>query len=520
MRARLAWAMASAVLLLGSHGVAAQDLVDAAERGDSAAALELISKGEDVNEAAADGTTALHWAVYYEDLALAEQLIAAGAAVDVTNDYGSSPVSEAAIAGNAAIMQALLEAGADPNQRNADAQTPLMVVARSANVEVARLLIEHGADVNATETWRGQTALMWAAAQRQPEMVALLVEHGADVDARSVINDWARQVSAEARRHYRPTGGLTPLLLAAREGCLECARHLLDGGADVSLADPDNVTPLFLAIDNLHFDTAKLLLERGANPNRWDRWGRSPLYSAVDMNTVPAGGRPDRPSLDETTALDMIELLLEAGANPNVQIKMTQPYRSIVDDRGCDRMLNQPGPTPLLRAAKAFDTEAMQLLIEHGALIELPNDDGLTPFMAAAGLGSVECDTRGPSGRIPQYYDEDIEQQSLAALELLLEAGADIHARTRIKGGRSTLEGQTALHGAAFWGWNDVVEFLVSHGARIDAVDANGMTPVDAALGRAGGNGRGNRIDVFEDTAELLRALCARQPDCELPAAS
>jgi ankyrin repeat protein len=389
-----------------------------------------------------------------------------------------------------------------------------MIVARSANVAVARLLIEHGADVNATEEWRGQTALVWAAAQNQPDMVALLIEHGADVDARSVINNWARQVSAEARRHYRPTGGLTPLLLAAREGCLECARQLLDGGADVSLPDPDNITPLFLAIDNLHFDTAKLLLERGANPNRWDRWGRTPLYSAVDMNTVPAGGRPDRPSLDGTTALAMIEMLLAAGANPNVQIKMTQPYRSIVDDRGCDRMLNQPGPTPLLRAAKAFDTEAMALLLEHGALM-LPNEDGITPAMAAAGLGSVECDTRGPSGRIPQYYDDNIEQQAIAALEVLLEAGADLHAATAVRGGSGTLEGQTALHGAAFWGWNEVVEFLVAHGARIDAVDANGMTPVDAALGRAGGNGRGARIDVFEDTADLLRDLCERQAECE-----
>lgn len=501
-----------AIAMLGQASAA--DLVEAVERGNAAAALELIAAGEDVNAADADGTSPLHWAVYYEHVELVNRLLAAGAEVDAKNDYGSSPISEAAISGNAEIVRSLLEAGADPELANADGETALMIVARSANVEAARLLIEHGADVNATEEWRGQTALMWAAAQNQPGMVALLIEHGADVDARSVINNWARQVSAEARRHYRPTGGLTPLLLAAREGCLECARHLLDGGADVSLADPDNITPLFLAIDNLHFDTAKLLLERGANPNRWDRWGRTALYSAVDMKTVPAGGRPDRASLDDSTALDMIEMLLAAGANPNVQIKMTQPYRSIVDDRGCDRMLNQPGPTPLLRAAKAFDTQAISLLLEHGALM-LPNEDGVAPVMAAAGLGSVECDTRGPSGRIPQYYDDNIEQQSIAALEMLLEAGADINATTAVRSGRGTLEGQTALHGAAFWGWNEVVEFLVAHGARIDVEDANGMTPVDAALGRAGGNGRGSRIDVFEDTADLLRSLCERQAECD-----
>jgi ankyrin repeat protein len=68
----------------------------------------------------------------------------------------------------------------------------------------------------------------------------------------------------------------------------------------------------------------------------------------------------------------------------------------------------------------------------------------------------------------------------------------------------------TALHEAARWGWNDVVKFLVERGARLDARDAKGNTPVDSALGKAGGNSRGgNRIDVHQDTAELLRKMMA-----------
>jgi ankyrin repeat protein len=309
------------------------------------------------------------------------------------------------------------------------------------------------------------------------------------------------------------------LLFAARQGCAACAEALIEAGANIELTDPESVTPLFLAIDNLHYDTAKILIEAGANPNRWDRWGRTPLYAAVDTHTVPAGGYPDRPSLDETTALDIMELLLAAGASPNPQLKNSLPHRSIVDDRGCDSMLNQPGPTPLLRAAKAFDVPAMKILIEHGASIELPNSAGITPLMAAAGLGSVECDTRGPSQRIPQYLDDDVGERSIAALRLLLEAGADIHAKAREDRGRRT-RGQTALHGAAFWGWNEVVEFLVEQGARIDAIDARGMTPIDAALGRAGGNGRGSRIDVHEDTAALLAELCRKQANCRVPVAA
>src|SRR5690606_18891623 len=101
------------------------------------------------------------------------------------------------------------------------------------------------------------------------------------------------------------------------------------------------------------------------------------------------------------------------------------------------------------------------------------------------------------------------------ALRVLIEAGADIDARTTGgRGGRGP--GQTALFGAAFWGWNDVTRFLVDSGAKIDVADTEGRTPVDAALGRAGGHGRGSSIEVFEDTAELLRELCSMQPDCDL----
>jgi ankyrin repeat protein len=214
------------------------------------------------------------------------------------------------------------------------------------------------------------------------------------------------------------------------------------------------------------------------------------------VNTLPRGGRPDRPSLDDTTSLRIIEMLLDAGANPNLQLKLLPPFRNIGADRGVDQMLTI-GATPLLRAAKALDAPAIDLLLKKGALANLPNIRGTTPVMAAAGLGSVDADTRGV------FTTEDTPQRSVASLELLLKAGGDVNAAD----GR----GQTPLHGAAFWGWNAAVQFLVDHGAKLDAKDARGMTPIDSALGKAGGNSRGGqRIDVHEDTAELLRKLITR----------
>jgi ankyrin repeat protein len=476
--------------------LAGPPLVDAVKSGDRAAALKMIEQRVDVNTPEPDGTTALHWAVHQNDLDLADRLLRAGANADAKNDYGSTPMSEAAVIGNTPMIERLLNAGANPESPNSDGQTALMIVARTGNVDAARLLLKHGANVNAMDQWREQTALMWACAQNQPAMARELVAAGADVNARSKVNNWQRQVTAEPRAIYRPAGGWTPLLYSAREGCVECVRILAEAGADLNLADPENVSPLLMATLNGRFDVAAYLIQKGANVNRWDWYGRTPLYAAVDLNTIPRGGRPDRPSLDETTSLQVIEMLLKAGARPNPQLKLLAPYRNIGNDRGLDGMLTI-GTTPLLRAAKAFDAPAVRLLLEYGALPDLPNTRSITPTMAASGLGSVDADTRGI------YTTEDVQQRAIETLKLLIAAGGNINAKDGARG-------LTPLHEAARWGWNDVVTFLVEIGADLNAKDNRGLTPVDSALGKAGGNSRGGaRIDIHEGTAELLRKLIA-----------
>jgi ankyrin repeat protein len=333
---------------------------------------------------------------------------------------------------------------------------------------------------------------MWAAAQNQPAMIRELVAHGAEVDARSQLNEWQRQVTAEPRAKHLPAGGLTALLYAARQGCVDCAAALLEGGADKDLTDPDGVTPLLMALLNAHFDVAKLLIEAGANVNTWDWWGRQPVYAAVDYNTLPHGGRPDRPSLDTTTSLDIIELLLENGANPNSQLKLLQPYRDLGADRGADPILGI-GTTPLIRAAKAGDVPAVQLLLEHGALTDLPQAAGITPLMAAAGLNSYDIDTRGRF---------KTQAEALEAATLLLDAGADVNAKDN--------RGQTALHGAASKGYTDLVQLLAARGADLRAADSNGATALDAALGKLRGPGRAASVlNVWPETAALIEKLLA-----------
>ena len=494
--------LAAAVLLaLGAQAPvwAAGTLIDAAKANDSAGALALVKDKADVNAAESDGTTPLHYAVYHDDGALVESLLKAGAKASVANKFGSTPLLEAAVRGNPVVIEKLVKAGADVNAGNGDGQTALLILSRTSNVDSAKLLISHGANVNVTEHWHEQTPLMWAAAESQPAMVKLLLDHGAKVDAHSQLNHWTRMVTAEPRAQMREVGGLTPMLYAARQGCLECVKLLLGAHADPNLPDPEGVTPLIMAVTNFHFDVGAFLITRKANVNSWDWWGRTPLWAAVDLNTIPHGGRPDRPSLDNTTSVKMIEILLDAGANPNVQLKLFPPYRAVGPDRGADMMLTM-GSTPLLRAAKAADVAAIRLLLAHGADPNLPNIQGVTPVMAAAGLGSNEIDTRG---RFKTQPDQ------VASIDLLVKAGADINAHDN--------RGQTALHGAALFGYDDVIKDLVAHNADVNAKDQKGMTPLDSAMGRAGGHGRGGvSIEVHDATAALIKqyqsdATVARQ---------
>ena len=476
-------------------------LANLAENGQSQQALALIDRGADVNAPAADGSTALLWAVHRDDRVLVERLLKAHADAKAANHYGATPMSEAALYGDAAVIELLLKAGADPESADSAGQTALMVVAHTSNVQAADLLLRHGAHVDATEKGRGQTALHFAAAESQPAMMRELLSHRADPNARTNIDHDLRQVSPEPRIQWRRPGGLTPLLYAARQGCLECVQALIKAKADPNLSDPEGISPLLIATENFHFDVAVYLMKAGADPNHWDWWGRTPLYAAVDLNSLPYGGRPDRPSLDSTTNLKMIELLLAAGVNPNAQLKLFPPFRQIGADRGADLLLTV-GTTPLLRAAKAGDTDAIRLLLAHGAKADLPNSLGVTPLMAAAGLRSNEIDTRG------KYVTE---KDAIAAIDLLVAAGADVNVIDE--------RGQTALYGAAYWGWNDVIRNLTKHGADLGIKDIHGRTAVDMAMGRAEGHGRGGSGKVVhEDSAELLQQLTAGVPKtAELP---
>jgi len=520
-----------AVVALGAASIASAagpTLLDAAEQGDHVAALRLLAKGADANVSGPDGTTPIMWASSNDDVELVRALIRAGANVKAKNKLGTSALTEASIIGSAPIINVLIKAGADPNTKNPEGETPLMAAARSGKVDAAKALLEGGADINTKEEFGGQSALMWAAAQSQAEMVKLLVSRGADVNARGIIRNWERKVITEPRPKDLNQGGFTPLLYAAREGCVDCVRHLIAGGADLDLEDPHRVTPLNMALLNLHFGVAKVLVEAGADVDKWDFYGRSPVYMAADVSSLPTKGNGAMavlPSEDKVTALDVAKLMLDKGANPNLQLKRRPPYRDVPQDRGGDTILAQ-GATALLRAARAGDAPFVDLLLKHGALVDLPSKEGVTPLMAAAG---VEFGTRVTRGR--NRTDAGV----LATMDLLVAAGANVNARSVVEPRNTMPNGtsaaasyaiaarsrpaqvpsalavpdQTALMGAAERGYTAFVKFLAEHGADLKAKDSRGRTALDLAKGVGVAGVKSAAADPHPDTVALLESLIA-----------
>ena len=93
------------------------DVADAVMKGDKATLRVLLQRKADVNAAQADGATALHWAVYRDDLESVDALINAGAKPDAKNREGVTPLHMASLYGNAKIVASLLKGGADAKQK-------------------------------------------------------------------------------------------------------------------------------------------------------------------------------------------------------------------------------------------------------------------------------------------------------------------------------------------------------------------------------------------------------------------
>jgi ankyrin repeat protein len=472
--------LALSVVLAGGLSAAGSDLrlTDAVMRADREAVRTLLQQKIDVNAGQPDGTTALHWAVRRDDVELAQMLIRAGARVDAATRYGVTPLYLASLNGNAAAIDALLRGGADPNTATPGGETALMTAARTGKVEAVSLLLGKGAAVNAKESVRGQTALMWAVLENHPAVASLLLAKGADINAQTVVSvpdgttgapqATSGDIGAHGPGIYRsravpsPSGGMSPLLFAAREGNLAMARLLVDAGAEVNRPAANGTAPIVVAITNNHIELAMFLLDKGADLDAADPfYKRTPLYAAVEMRNPDYTRDTPPPAADARDPMELIKTLLARGANPNARANTT-PFRRFYQVSA--NWANFDGQTPFLRAALSGDVTLMRLLLEHGADPNLGTNDGATPLMAAAGINWV----------VAQTYSRS-DQEYLDAARLCLERGNDVNA--------ANSQGFTAMHGAANRGFDAMIRLLAEHGAKVDVKDKQARTPMTFAEG-------------------------------------
>jgi ankyrin repeat protein len=473
-------------LSLLSAGAFSNDtrLADATQRRDTSAVRTLLQQKADINAVQPDGMTALHWAVRNDDLDTANLLLKGGARFDVATRYGVTPLYLACANGSAPVIDALLRAGAQPNTANPGGETALMTAARTGKLDAVKLLLDRGAAIDTKESVRGQTALMWAVLENHPATVQLLLSRGADINAQTNVSipdgmetsisraDGTRaqsaNIGAAGRGVYRaraipsPSGAMTPLMFAAREGHADVAKVLIEAKAKLDLRSANGTTALSIAIINNHIELARYILKQGADPNiADDYYKRPPLFAAIEMRNLNFPPETPPPHPDAGNPLDLIKELLTRGANPNARSN-TAPVRGFMQLTGS--WVNFDGQTPIIRAALAGDITVVRLLLEHGADPNLKTDQGSTAFMAAAGVNWV----------IGETYTRT-EAEYLDTAKLLLEKGADVNAVNQ--------QGFRAIHGAANRGFDAMIRFLAEKGAQLDVKDSQDRLPMKFAEG-------------------------------------
>jgi ankyrin repeat protein len=472
-------------LIAGSlFAVDRPQIADAAMKGDHALVRTLLQQRADVNAPQIDGATALHWAVYRNDLELAQLLIKAGAKVEATNREGITPLYMASVYGNSDLISTLLNAGADAKQKGPNGETMLMLAARSGSAQSIDLLRKAGADVNAREPIRGTTALMWAVEQKHPAAVKALLDGGADFAAKSGAAGLPRNYMAQkvntanveaAMKRWGEAvknGRTYEQQLAAEEASGKRVQRLLP---DFSKDDLPTIAKF--VIQATSFADVNTVLDfirpqvaaAGKNVDELEKLVREQLSEANDSDVIVAGlvgkgGGGLTPMIFAAREgdLESAKLLVAAGADVN----QTTEY----------------GWTPLLTATNNRHYRLAAWLVENGANVNLSNKGAWTPLYLATDNRNIE----GGDYPVPKP-----DMDHLEFINVLLDHGANPNLRSKDDTLTRTIftmqwffeAGATPFVRAAQSGDVELMKVLLKHGADPKIPTDFGDTALSTAAG-------------------------------------
>lgn len=465
----------------------------------------LIKGGANVKLANHDGATPLSLAATNGSGPMIEKLLQAGADPNERQPNGETPLMLASRSGSVEAIKVLVDHKADLNAKEKlRGTTAIMWAAEQSHPAAVKYLAEHGADLKAVSDpdtrnsrlnlaptiqarlnsaqgagglSRNGNGALPAPGVPGPPAAAPGVGRGgrgrggAGAEGGPTLNEETATADDFAffrRPAPRDGGGLTALVLAAREGCFDCAVNLVAAGADVNQTTLYGWSPLLTATQNRHYKLAAWFLDHGADPNLANKGGWNPLYLATDNRNIESGDYPVRkPDMDH---LDFIKLLIDKGANVNARVCGVQSTPKECKGDTTETRTNftmqwlyEDGATPFLRAAQSGDVVLMKYLLAHGADPKIPTQHNDTALSVASGIGWVEGVTF-----------EWSEAENLEAVKMCLDAGIDVNA--------ADFEGRTALHGAAHKGRTAVIQMLVDHGANLEAHDLGSRDTVNGAM--------------------------------------
>lgn len=510
------------------------------------------------------GYQPLHLAARSGHVEVAEALLAAGANPNAWTSTGVTPLHFAALANSPATIRVLAEAGADLNAPDGyQSRTPLIFASGRNATDAVTTLLELGANTSLQTDLKDYTSLSEndsderarrariRAAERgdapvQNDNADRFAPQGTPPDSAAAADSTKaedeeeeeepeEEAEKEDEKSSEPPiraltsteqigvqGGLTALHYAAREGHIETAKLLIEGGADINQQSAgDQTSPLLAAVINGNYDFAMMMLEQGADPNLLSDDGAGPLFATlnIEWSLRTWYPQPQMFRVQETSYLDLMKALLEAGANPNERVSTHIWYAAY----NAGRMgVDFTGATPFWRAAYATDVAAMRLLHEYGADPNIwttklpprrrffdpmnpmtPDDEeeeadpsglepvptggpAVHPIHAAAGVGFG-------TSRVAQQH-RSVPDGWLPSMKYFIEElGVDPNIRD--------MDGYAPIHHAAARGDNETILYLVEQGADVTLVSRRGQTTADMA------NSPEQRAQPHPATIALLEKL-------------
>ncbi|XP_026566267.1 tankyrase-2 isoform X3 [Pseudonaja textilis] len=422
----------------GAASEPARELFEACRNGDVERVKRLV-RTENVNgrDTAGRKSSPLHFAAGFGRRDVVDYLLQSGANVHARDDGGLIPLHNACSFGHAEVVNLLLRHGADPNARDNWNYTPLHEAAIKGKIDVCIVLLQHGADPSIRNT-DGRTALDLA----DPSAKAVLTgEYKKDELLESARSGNEEKLMAlltplNVNCHASDGRKSTPLHLAAGYNRVKIVQLLLQHGADVHAKDKGDLVPLHNACSYGHYEVTELLVKHGACVNAMDLWQFTPLHEAASKNRV-----------------EVCSLLLSYGADPTL---LNCHNKSTID----------LAPTPQLKERLAYEFKGHSLL-------QAARESDVNRVKKHLSLEIVNF-------KHPQTHETPLHCAAASpypkrkqVCELLLRKGANINEKTK--------DFLTPLHVASEKAHNDVVEVVVKHEAKVNALDNLGQTSLHRA---------------------------------------